>query len=282
MDEQVTIFDAHTHVFPPDVVAARDDVDDPYFQQLYRSPPSRLADAPTLLAAMDEAEVDRAVIAGWGWRDLDRARRANDDLLEWAARHPGRLTPFVSVPPLAGEAALLEVERCAAGGACGVGELMPDGQGFLPDDGALDELMALAADLGLIVLIHASEPVGHAYPGKGSSTPERLLRLVERHSRTRFILAHAGGGLPFYHLMPEVAEAAQNVWYDTAAAPLLYRPEIYRALVDLVGLERVLFASDAPLIGFRRPLAHLAAAPLLPDERAAVGGGNLARLLGER
>jgi predicted TIM-barrel fold metal-dependent hydrolase len=144
----------------------------------------------------------------------------------------------------------------------------------------MDAVVALATSLGLVVLIHASEPVGHRYPGKGTSTPDRLLSLIERHPRARFILAHAGGGLPFYHLMPEVAAATGNVWYDTAAAPLLYRPEVYRRLIDLVGVERVLFASDAPLIGLRRPLAHFAAAPLTDDERRAVGGGNLAELLG--
>jgi predicted TIM-barrel fold metal-dependent hydrolase len=108
------------------------------------------------------------------------------------------------------------------------------------------------------------------------------MSLVERHPEARFILAHAGGGLPFYHLMPEVAEAASNVWYDTAASPLLYRPDLYRRLVDLAGVDRVLFASDAPLIGLRRPLEHFAAAALNPAERVAVAGGNLARLLGEK
>lgn len=231
---------------------------------------------------MDDAEVAQAVVVGWGWRDLERCRQGNEYLLSEAARCPNRFIPFVTVPPGAGDAALGEIERAAAGGARGVGELMPDGQGVRPEDEAMDAVVALATALGLIVLIHASEPVGHRYPGKGTSTPDRLLTLIERHPRARFILAHAGGGLPFYHLLPEVAAATQNVWYDTAAAPLLYRPEVYRRLVDLVGVERVLFASDAPLIGLRRPLAHFAAAPLTDGERRAVGGGNLAQLLGVR
>ncbi|MCS6800448.1 MAG: amidohydrolase family protein [Chloroflexota bacterium] len=272
--------DAHTHIFPPAIVAAPDAVDDPYFRELYAAPRPRLADGPALLRLMDQAEVAQAVIVGWGWRDLEQCRRGNDYLLEEAARQPRRFIPFVTVPPLAGEAALREIERAAAGGARGIGELMPDGQGVRPDDAAMDAVVAVAARLGLPVLIHASEPVGHRYPGKGTCTPERVLPLIERHPRARFILAHAGGGLPFYHLMPEVAEATRNVWYDTAAAPLLYRPVLYRRLVDLVGLDRVLFASDAPLIGLRRPLAHFAAAPLTEEERAAIGGGNLATLLG--
>jgi predicted TIM-barrel fold metal-dependent hydrolase len=282
VDEPIVVWDAHTHVFPPAVVAAPETVDDPYFRALHAPPPRRLADGPALLRLLDAAEVARAVIVGWGWRDLDRCQQGNAYLLDQAARAPDRFVPFVSVPPLAGEPALREIERAATAGARGIGELMPDGQGVTADAAAFDALLDLAAELGLIVLLHASEPVGHRYPGKGTSTPDRLLTLIERHPRVRFILAHAGGGLPFYHLMPEVAEAASNVWYDTAAAPLLYRPEVYRRLVDLVGLERVLFASDAPLIGLRRPLAHFADAPLTVAERAAIAGANLARLLGER
>jgi predicted TIM-barrel fold metal-dependent hydrolase len=279
VDEQVTIFDAHTHIFPPEVVTAPEAVDDPYFQQLYAAPRRRLLTGPALIAAMDQAEVARAVVVGWGWRDLELCQRQNDYLLDQATRYPDRLVAFAAIAPAAGAAAVREVERVAAAGARGLGELMPDGQGVSADDPALDPIAELAAALGLVLLLHASEPVGHHYPGKGTAHPAALARLVSRHPATRFILAHAGGGLPFYHLMPEVAAALANVWYDTAAAPLLYRPALYRHLVDLVGLERVLFASDAPLIGYRRPLAHFAAAPLSPAERRAVGGENIARLL---
>ncbi|GIW08766.1 MAG: hypothetical protein KatS3mg060_3571 [Dehalococcoidia bacterium] len=170
MDERLAIWDAHTHIFPPEIVTARETVDDPYFRALYATPRSRLADGPALLRLLDEAGVARAVIAGWGWGDLRRCQQGNDYLLDQAARCPARFIPFVTAPPRAGDAALREIERAAAGGARGVGELMPDGQDVAPDDQALDPIIELATDLGLVVLIHASEPVGHRYPGKGTSS----------------------------------------------------------------------------------------------------------------
>ena len=44
----------------------------------------------------------------------------------------------------------------------------------------------------------------------------------------------------------------QNVYYDTAASPLLYDQRVYRAVADCVGAERILFGSDYPLRVFPR------------------------------
>ena len=61
----------------------------------------------------------------------------------------------------------------------GIGELHPDSQGFdITSRDELAPLMDLARPLGLPVLIHTSEPVGHQYPGKGETTPDRVYRLI--------------------------------------------------------------------------------------------------------
>jgi predicted TIM-barrel fold metal-dependent hydrolase len=72
--------------------------------------------------------------------------------------------------------------------------------------------------------------------------------MVEAFPEVRFVLAHWGGGLPFFELMPEVAAITTNVWYDTAASTYLYRWGIFRSVLDIVGPERVLFASDYPIL----------------------------------
>ena len=202
------IIDAHTHIFPPAFREQRDELlrRDPTFAELYANPRAALASAEDLIEAMDSAEVDLAVAVGIGWSDTALASRANDYLIEVVARHPRRLAGFCAVDPAWGDAALKEVERCLAAGLKGVGELHPDTQGFqLEDEDSLTGLMTLAQTKGIPVLVHASEPVGHVYPGKGRATPQRVLRLVQGFPQTTIICAHWGGGLPFYALMPEVA-----------------------------------------------------------------------------
>ena len=117
--------------------------------------------------------------------------------------------------------------------------------------------MSLALDLGLIVLTHSSEPVGHAYAGKGTATPSELEALLMAFPENKMIFAHFGGGLPFYALMPEVKRALGNCYFDTAAAPFLYDTNIYGQLHSLIG-PNLIFGSDFPLVQQERALIHLA------------------------
>ena len=71
-----------------------------------------------------------------------------------------------------------------------------------------------ALRLGLPVVIHSSEPVGHSYPGKGNTPPDKLLAFINNFPNNKIICAHWGGGLPFYDLMPEVNENLKNVYVD--------------------------------------------------------------------
>ena len=189
--------------------------------------------------------------------------------------------PFCVVNPLAGREAAREVERCARLGARGIGELHPDTQGFdLADRRALEPVMDAARAHGMPVLTHASEPVGHLYPGKGNQRPETLLAFAKNFPGATIVMAHWGGGLPFYALMPEVREALADVYFDTAATPFLYDPRVFETVAGLVGAERILFGSDFPLLAQERVLKQLEGAALSAEEKAAIGGGNAARLLG--
>ena len=275
------IVDVHTHIFSPEVVASPRSYQerDEWFALLNPEPRPRLATAADLLTEMDRAGVQVSVALGFGWRDPDICIEQNDALIAAAQSSGGRIVPFCSVQPLAGEAAASEVERCAAAGCRGVGELYPDGQGFAVDNVQhVGALLEVCRALHLPILIHASEPVGHTYRGKGHTTPERLYGLLELAQGVPLIFAHCGGGFGFYELMPEVAALAHNVYYDIAAAVFLYRPSVVRVLDELAP-GRVLFGSDYRLLSQRRMLRYLRAAELPADAAAAVAGESAARLL---
>lgn len=211
-----------------------------------------MIDAEQLLSAMDVAGVAQAVMCGWPWRDPAHCREHNDYLAEVSRESGGRLAWLAIVNPAEPNAAA-EVERCLALGASGIGELNADAQGFALDDAAAFAGVAhVLREADRPVMLHASEPLGHHYPGKGSATPERLLAFVAAHQDLTIVFAHWGGGLPFYELMPEVAAMTTNVLYDTAASTYLYRPAVFRAVLDVVGSRRVLWGSDHPVLGMGR------------------------------
>ncbi len=277
------IIDFHTHVFPPQIKKNRSKYidSDPCFAILYSSKDARLTTADELIDSMDKAGVDISVILNIGWTTHDLCVETNDYILESIARYPDRLVGFCSVQPRSFQAALDELERCAQGGIKGVGELRPDLQ--LLDLGD-EELMTPFADMlskhNLILLTHSSEPVGHIYSGKGSVTPEVLYPFIAVHPELTIVCSHWGGGLPFYALMPEVKKAIPNVYFDTAASPFLYSPQIYEQVATLVGGDKILFGSDYPLLAQERLIKEIESSDLPGETKTQILGGNAQRLLG--
>jgi predicted TIM-barrel fold metal-dependent hydrolase len=277
------ILDAHTHVFPDEVCLHRGNhfAGEPAFRLLYDSPGSRLVTDRELTAAMDKEGVDAAVILGFPWRQERLWRLHNDCMLEAARRNPQRLIPFCSANPLE-PAAASEIERCLNAGCRGVGELAwysedPGNDLIAP----LSPIAELCLHFKAPMLIHANDPVGAPYPGKTAVDLPALYELIKNFPGVDFILAHWGGGLPFYGLLKkEAPEVFKRVYFDTAASPYLYRPEIYRLAAEMVGPDKILFGSDYPLISPGRYFSEMKGARLPEGWRNQILGGNLARLLG--
>ena len=277
------VVDVHCHIMPGSWVARHAELADAdaTFATLFPQSDPKIATAESLLADMDRAGVAHAVVMGMGWRTLPLAREGNDYLAEAAARFPDRLTGFCSVNPAWGTETAAELRRCADAGLRGVGELHPDTQGFdATDAGVMGPVMGVLRELEWPAVIHSSEPVGHQYPGKGKTTPDKLYRLVENFPDNVIVCAHWGGGLPFYALMPEVPKVLSNVYFDSAASPFLYRPEVFDRVAGLVGAERILFGTDYPLIAHRQLGRQVDESRLSAGDRRAILGGNAIRAFG--
>jgi len=277
------IIDFHTHIFSPRIKKSRDKYTDadPCFAILYAQKNAKLATADELIASMDETGIDISVITNIGWTTHEMCVETNDYILESIARYPDRLVGLATVQPQSGEAAIAEVERCAKGGIKGIGEIRPDTQLFdLTDETIMSPFIEVIRQHSLILLIHASEPVGHVYPGKGGITPDVLYPFITRFPDLTLVCAHWGGGLPFYALMPEVKKALDNVYFDTAASPFLYRPEIYNHVIQLIGAEKILFGSDYPLLAPSRLINEIRSLDLPEETVSLILSGNAQRLLG--
>ena len=276
------IIDFHTHIFPPWVEERRAEYvrRDSCFSLLYSQPKAKLITAEELIASMDEAQVDLSVVLNIGWVNHELCVETNDYILDSISRYPDRLVGFCSIQPRAGDAALVELERCAKAGARGIGEMRSDIQGFdLTDKLIMQPLVDSVVQHGLILLTHASEPVGHQYTGKGSITPDVLYSFILGFPGLKLVCAHWGGGLPFYALMPEVARVLTNVFFDTAATIWLYQPQIFKQVSDIVGSDKILFGTDYPLISQSRIMTQIKSAGLSEQDMAKIFGGNAQKLL---
>ena len=277
------IVDFHTHIYPPWLRPRREEYlqRDATFAELFVNPNARMATAERLIRRMDQDGVDVSVVMGIGWTDIDLARAANDYLIEAVSKYPDRLVGFSSVNPAWGTEAVYEVRRCAEAGLRGIGELHPDTQGYdLGDLDTMAPLMEVVRGHDLIVTTHSSEPVGHEYPGKGKTHPDVLWRFIRNFPDATIVCAHWGGGLPFYALMPEVADALDHTYFDTAATTLLYDSQIFEIVTSVIGPERVLMGTDYPLIRANKVIGQLESSTLSRSAKDMILGGNAARLLG--
>ena len=291
------IADCHVHLYGPEVAA------DPrgwgtahgetWWTQCVDPPGQRTlqgwADVGQLLRDMDRAGVETAVLLGWYWEHQETAERQNGWFREWTRAHPDRLLAFAAVQPGVGERGLDGVRRALDDGFRGVGELLPQAQGFSFEDENWARLVALAVERGVPINLHVTSAVATGTATNKATPLADYVRLARRFPEATFILAHWGGGLPFfYECKPALGGWMRNVYFDTSASSLNFGTNVFRRVVDLVGADRVLFGTDYPLLcypresrtpDFVRALADATGAGLTDAELAQILGGNLRRLL---
>jgi hypothetical protein len=290
------VIDAHVHLYPPELNrdpagwAAR--AGEGHWARLCTRqrrdgrPVQGFPSVEQLLRDMDAAGVARAVLLSWYWEKSETCTWHNRFYAACVRKHPDRLAAFASLHPSAGrDATLAEVRRAHDEGLIGLGELSPHSQGHGIDDPVFRDVLALAGELGLPVNFHVTDPASKNYPGRVETPLADFARLARTFPRTIFILSHLGGLLP---LVDSSAVSVRNLFYDTAALPLIYPPDVLRRMLDAAGTEKVLFGSDYPLIlfpreetepGFARLLAQISNAKLTATEHAVLLGGNAEGLL---
>ena len=202
-----TPFDVHTHTGSND-------------------PDGFRCDAEELIGALELAG-GRAVV--FAMHEPCGYPPANDRILAEAAAAGGRLVPFCRLDPRHDGAA--EAARCADAGARGI-KLHPRAEGFTLAEPAVLDVLALARERSLPVLVHA----GRGIPALG----RHALELAEAFPSVPLILAHAG--VCDLAWLWRYAGERPNVYYDTA----WWNPADLMALFALVPPGRILFASDAP------------------------------------
>jgi len=287
----VAVVDAHVHLYPPEINRATSEWAAGAGERVWAAlctrrrsdgrPVQGFPSVDELLRAMDEAAVDRAVLLGWYWQTPAACVLQNRFYAACVEAHPDRLSACVTVQPSDRKSTREELCWASEHGFVGIGELSPHSTELTHDDEAWHELLAQAAELRLPVNVHVTDPESRVYPGRVDTPLAHFVDWARRHPGTTFVLAHGGGGLPWRHA-DDVRDLA-NVYYDTAAFPLLYPPSEIERWIRELGSDRLLWGTDWPLdlyprqtdrpamAGFRSDVGRLA---LTGDARVALMGAN--------
>ncbi len=318
--------DVHHHLIPM-----------PYASELGRLGMSEVAGrelpewTPELsLGVMDRHGIEMAVLSvsapgvhfGDDARARTLARRCNESSAENVGAQPMRFGLFASVPLPDVDGALEEATYALdVLNADGVVLLSSYSDGSYLGDPMFDELLAEFDRRATVVFVHPAIPTAAAHVAVDLpvfameftfDTTRAAFNLaytgaLERYPNIRFILAHAGGTVPYlvarFDLLwfqdPELVDRApkggsaymRSLFYDTA---LSANPHALRSLAELVGPDHVLFGSDYPFApelatemqvsglraydgyndGERRLIERSTAMSLLPTVASRLGGAG--------
>lgn len=285
------IIDCHTHCYPEEVSSnprewaqARGER---HWAELVapgdRKSIQDWAEPEQFLAAMDEAGIGRAVLLGWYWENESTCRWHNEVIAEWVRQAPERFIGFAAILP--NENVIEQLEAAKVLGLRGVGELHPGVQGFDSHDTHWQAMAQWCTANHWPVNFHATAESGKDHPAAVATPLQDYLKMAEDFPDLLIILAHWGGGLPLETKNP----LPNNLYFDCAASPLLYRENPIREVIERVGIRQVLFGSDYPLRVYPRKQAAAemktfldamrTEAQLSEAEKLAFLGGNFERVM---
>jgi predicted TIM-barrel fold metal-dependent hydrolase len=236
------IVDVHAHVIAPDQTRYPFSAVDGNLSETI----ARRLDTEGLLAAMDEAGVDRAVLVQFahvhGWD--------NSYVVDSARRHPGRVVAVCGVDTLAPDAADRLAYWVGERGAAGVRLVAADRQGGM-DWIQVPAVWEQAARLGVPVCVFWAI-------GQYAAGVQALRPLLERYPDVPVILDHAGNppweqGPPQYGLDPLLDLAPYNLALKLStinlhrlAAARVPAAAVIELLGERFGAPRLLWGSDLP------------------------------------
>ncbi|MBQ7535174.1 MAG: amidohydrolase family protein [Stomatobaculum sp.] len=283
------IIDIHTHVFPDKIAAKTVEA----LSHVSHSRPFTDGSASGLLSAMQRSGIDRSVIlpVATSPRQVIHVNDASAALNETFGE--AGLHSFGCIHPEF-EEYRAELARIKELGLKGI-KIHPVYQGADIDSPPFLRILERAAELGLIVLIHAGLDIG--YPGEVRCSPKMIRHAMDEicGSSDSFVLiaAHMGGWRNWDEVPEYLADTA--VCLDTAFStgsicPLNdghYHPEDlpmmtqadFMRLYDVFGPDRILFGTDSPWSSPEESLAFLRSLELPEEDLAKILGGNAEKLL---
>ena len=240
---------------------------------------------------------------------LEISRMVNDRLAEIVATWPDRFVGFGTVPLQNVDMAVAELERCVKKLDLRGVEINPNVNGMDLTDPRLnlDRFFAKVQEFGVIIFMH---PLGYTQGerlmdhyfnnviGNPLETTVAVSHLIfdgvmERHSKLKIVLPHAGGYLAHYWARMDHAHRARPDCHTVIRkAPTSYLRKFYfdtitfdsrmlRHLIDQYGPGHLLLGTDYPYdMAEEDPVGLIRSVPRLKRaERDQIMGTNAARLL---
>jgi predicted TIM-barrel fold metal-dependent hydrolase len=196
-----------------------------------------------LLETMDRAGVEKAVLT-------TTAEGPSPHVLSFPEAHPERFALSVQVDPKRGMRAVRALERIVREQPVVLARMTPFMVGLPPDDRCYYPVYAKCIEIGLPVAVNTGLP-GPPVPGK-MQDPMYLDEVCYFFPELRLIMAH--GADPWWDVAIRLMIKYRNLYMQTSAYAPRYFPPALVHFMNTRGQDKVIFASDHPVLSFERCL----------------------------
>jgi predicted TIM-barrel fold metal-dependent hydrolase len=267
--------DGHGHTALPDDLAAA-------AAKYFRTDGAR-PDVDSIAQYYRERSMAAVVFTVDAEHNLGHPPLSNEDIATGAAHNADVLIPFGSVDPQRPDA-VDRVNRLVEDSGVRGFKFHPTVQGFDPSDERWYPVYGAIRDAGAVALFHTGQTgIGAGMPGGhglrlGLSRPMLLDGVAADFPELQMVMAHPS--VPWQDEALSIAVHKTNVWIDLSGwSPKYFPSELVRYANSLLR-DRVLFATDFPLLTPDRWLADAAATALKPEVMQGILLDNAVRLLG--
>jgi aminocarboxymuconate-semialdehyde decarboxylase len=235
------------------------------------------------------------------------ARLVNDGFAEIVADHKGRFLAMATLPLCDPDASARELERASRQLHFAGAMVFSNINGVALSDPRFRPVWEMANDLGAVIHIHPTSPVGVeamkeywlmplvGFPLDTTLAAASLVfsGVVDRFPRIRWVLGHLGGAIPYlverldrgFHAFAECranidrppSDYLKEFYYDSVS----FDVRALQLAIDFAGADHIVAGSDYPhqIGSLPKMLSSINALAISDTERAAILGGNAARLL---
>ena len=234
------IIDFHTHVFPDKIAQSTISA----LESKGGNKASTDGTVDGLLNHMKNSDVDVAVALPVLTKPtqfesvVKFAQIVNE---RFASQAQGKIISFAGIHP-ACEDIPSKMKLIKDLGLLGV-KIHPDYQSTFIDDEGYIQILKCAKDLDLIVVTHSG--VDDAYVGEPVKCPPELcLKVINKVGHEKFVLGHYGAHKQWKDVLALLC--GKNVYFDTAFTLHEIDKDLFKAILDKHGNDKVLFATDCP------------------------------------
>lgn len=194
-----------------------------------------------LVDEMDRLNIRRAILS-------TRAVDPDPEVLEFANQHPDRFKISASVDPRMGMTAVRALESLAKNEPVALARMFPFMNGLPPNDRAYYPIYAKCTELDLPVSVNTGIP-GPPAPGKVQD-PMYLDEVCLFFGDLKLVMAH--GADPWWDVAIRLMIKYRNLYLMTSAyAPKYFPPELIH-FMNTRGTNKIIFASDHPVLSMAR------------------------------